>query len=131
MLWQFPNFTLVWEHALGLGRGPEARSHGVAFCGSQGVLVADRGGWEVFPETGRNGRRGPGRKLPAVAHQPVTEPRYDVGHVKNFLECLRSRQTPHADIQAGFSHAVACCMSARALDTGRRIRFDRERLELV
>jgi predicted dehydrogenase len=80
---------------------------------------------------------GEGSSMPDKIDKPIEfkpepgQPDPTIAHVKNFLECLRSRQTPHADIQAGFSHAVACCMSARALDTGRRIRFDRERLELV
>jgi cobalamin biosynthesis protein CobT len=49
----------------------------------------------------------------------------------NFIECIRSRQQPRADIDAGFRHAVAGCMAAIARDTGRKVRFDRERLEIV
>ena len=52
-------------------------------------------------------------------------------HMKNFLECVRSRQQPAAPIEAGFSHAVAGCMSAVAMETGRRVRFDRGKLELI
>jgi predicted dehydrogenase len=52
-------------------------------------------------------------------------------HMENFLRCVRSRETPRADIQAGFSHAVAGIMSAEALRTGRRVTFDAERLEIV
>ncbi len=52
-------------------------------------------------------------------------------HMHNFLECVRGRTTPRADIQAGFSHAVAGTMAHTALKTGKMVRFDRERLELV
>jgi predicted dehydrogenase len=52
-------------------------------------------------------------------------------HMHNFLECVRSRQTPRADVQAGFSHAVAGIMASEALAKGRRMRFDREKLEIV
>lgn len=52
-------------------------------------------------------------------------------HMHNFLECVRSRQTPRADVQAGFSHAVAGIMSSEALAHGRRMKFDREKLEIV
>jgi predicted dehydrogenase len=52
-------------------------------------------------------------------------------HMENFLRCVRSRRTPRADIQAGFSHAVAGILSAEALRTGRRVTFDAERLEMV
>ena len=49
----------------------------------------------------------------------------------NFLECLRSRQKPRADVQVGFSHAVAGIMPATALATRRRVRFDAGKLEIV
>lgn len=80
---------------------------------------------------------GDGSTMPDKIDKPINftpepgQPESTIAHMKNFLECLRSRQTPRADIQAGFSHAVAGCMSARAFETGRRIRFDRERLELI
>ena len=28
VIWAFPEFTMIWEHMLGAGRGPEAREHG-------------------------------------------------------------------------------------------------------
>jgi len=59
------------------------------------------------------------------------QPEPTTSHMQNFLECVRSRQKPRADIEAGFSHAVACCMAAQALDSGRRIEFDRARLAIV
>lgn len=59
------------------------------------------------------------------------EPIAAESHMENFLRCVRSRKVPRADIQAGFSHAVAGTMSAEALRTGRRVTFDDDRLELV
>jgi len=52
-------------------------------------------------------------------------------HMANFLECVRSRRQPRADVQAGFSHSAAGCMCAMARDSGRRVRFDADRLEVV
>jgi hypothetical protein len=52
-------------------------------------------------------------------------------HMHNFLECVRSRQTPRADVQAGFSHAVAGIMASEALARGRRMTFDRDKLEIL
>jgi predicted dehydrogenase len=58
------------------------------------------------------------------------QPETTDSHMHNFLECIRSRQTPRADVQAGFSHAVAGIMSAEALAKGRRMRFDPVKLEI-
>jgi hypothetical protein len=51
-------------------------------------------------------------------------------HMTNFLRSVRSRQTPRANVEAGFSHAVACCMAASSLETGRRVLFDAAKLEM-
>ena len=59
------------------------------------------------------------------------EPLVTNSHMHDFLECLRSRKQPRADVEAGFSHAVAGIMSATALANGRRMRFDRTKLEIV
>lgn len=45
-------------------------------------------------------------------------------HVGNWLDCMRSRQAPNAPIEAGFAHAVACCLGRAAERTGRRVRYD-------
>jgi hypothetical protein len=52
-------------------------------------------------------------------------------NVRNWMECIRSRKTPNADIEAGYSHSVALCMTVAALQTGQRIGFDDARQEVV
>lgn len=97
-----------------------ARNRNLWF-GTRGVLDAD-----AMKITGE-GSRMPDRLTEeiAVPEDPTNS------HMENFLECVRTRSRPRADIQAGFSHAVAVCMAATALETGRKVRFDRERLEMV
>jgi predicted dehydrogenase len=45
-------------------------------------------------------------------------------HMRNWMECVRSRKTPNASIEAGYSHSVAVCMTVAAMQTGRRVTFD-------
>jgi predicted dehydrogenase len=52
-------------------------------------------------------------------------------HVRNWMECVRSRKTPNADINAGYQHSVALCMTIAALHTGRRVTFDDAKQEIV
>ena len=35
-------------------------------------------------------------------------------NVRNWMECVRSRKTPNASIEAGYSHSVALCMTCGA-----------------
>lgn len=54
------------------------------------------------------------------------EPEPDEDHMANWLECLRSRERPNADIEYGHQHSVATIMAAEALEKGMRMRYDRE-----
>ena len=75
---------------------------------------------------------GEGSSMPDRLLEPVKVERVPVeSHMANFLRCVRSRKTPRADIQAGFSHAVADCMTVAAYETGKRIGFDPQRLEMT
>jgi hypothetical protein len=52
-------------------------------------------------------------------------------NVRNWMECIRSRKTPNADIEAGYRHSVALCMTIAALHTGQRVTFDDRRQDVV
>ncbi|MCI0392190.1 MAG: Gfo/Idh/MocA family oxidoreductase [Acidobacteria bacterium] len=54
-----------------------------------------------------------------------------VAHMRNWLECVRSRKSPAADIHAGYNHSVALCMTIAALHSGRRITFDDAKQEVA
>lgn len=89
--------------------------------GTRGTLDCDR--WTVS---------GAGSEMKdRIASETKILPEVTDSHMHNFLECLRTRQKPRADVQAGFSHAVAGIMASEALAHGRRMRFDAERLEII
>jgi predicted dehydrogenase len=50
-----------------------------------------------------------------------------VAHVRNFLECVRSRNEPNAPVEAGQHTNVALCMAMESLRTGRRVRYNASR----
>ncbi len=52
-------------------------------------------------------------------------------NVRNWMECVRSRKKPNADIEAGYSHSVALCMTIAAIQTGRRVTFDDAKQDVV
>ncbi len=45
-------------------------------------------------------------------------------NMRNWMECVRSRNTPNASIEAGYSHSIALCMNIAAIQTGQRVTFD-------
>jgi len=54
-----------------------------------------------------------------------------VNHMENWLQCLRSRKRPNADIQFGHQHAVATILAAAALHQGRRMTYDPKKREMT
>ena len=54
-----------------------------------------------------------------------------MAHMRNWMECVRSRETPNADIHAAWNHSVALCMTIAALHTGKRITFDMQKMDVV
>jgi predicted dehydrogenase len=52
-------------------------------------------------------------------------------HMRNWMECVRSRRAPNADVRAGYNHSVALCMTIAALHTGKRVGFDDAKQEVV
>lgn len=89
--------------------------------GMRGTLDADK-----LTYSGE-GSRQPDRLMEAMKVEPVPVE----SHMDDWLRCLRSRETPRADIQAGFSHAVAGVMATMAMEENRRVRFDPAKIEIV
>ncbi|HKQ05170.1 MAG TPA: Gfo/Idh/MocA family oxidoreductase [Blastocatellia bacterium] len=54
-----------------------------------------------------------------------------LAHMRNWMECIRSRKQPNADIHAAYNHSVALCMTIAALQTGKRVTFDEAKQEIV
>ena len=52
-------------------------------------------------------------------------------HMKNWLECLRSRKQTNAPVEAGYQHSIATIMANAAVRTGERVTFDEETQEVM
>jgi len=125
-IYEFDNIGLIWESTLGIGKGNYGRAHGVAFVGHNGTLVVDRGGWEVIAETPEGKARM--ESLPLI--KKGGESGLDL-HVKNFLECMKTRETPNASIEIGGHIARVAQLGNIALRTGNKIFWDGEKGEIV
>jgi hypothetical protein len=52
-------------------------------------------------------------------------------NVRNWMECVRTRKKPNADIEAGYNHAVALCMTVAAMQSGRKVTFNDAKQDVV
>jgi hypothetical protein len=52
-------------------------------------------------------------------------------HMRNWMECVRSRKEPNAPVEAGYSHAIASIMSTAAGHTGMKATFDEKTQDVM
>jgi len=52
-------------------------------------------------------------------------------NMRNWMECVRSRKTPNAPIDAGYSHSIALCMNVAAIYTGKKVTFDEKTQQVM
>jgi len=119
-VYTFDDFTVMWDHAIGVNDGAYGRTHGLGFVGENGTLVVDRGGWEVIPEDVSGHKR-----MEAV---PLHESHGGGGlylHVKNHLDCIKSRNPNcNASIEIGAHIAKFSHLGNIAYRTGKKLTWD-------
>ncbi|MCC6723273.1 MAG: Gfo/Idh/MocA family oxidoreductase [Saprospiraceae bacterium] len=52
-------------------------------------------------------------------------------HLKNWMECVRSRKQPNAPIEAGYQHSIANIMTTAAYRTGLKVTFNEKKQEIM
>ncbi len=109
----YPGKTITWEHRLWNTHGMEGRSAAAAFYGEKGTLVVDRGGWKVYDQKDSF--------TSGSSEQAAT-------HHRNFIDCIKSRERPTADIEIGHLTTVLCHLGNIAYRLGREVQFDPDKM---
>jgi predicted dehydrogenase len=52
-------------------------------------------------------------------------------HMRNFMECVRSRKPTNGPVEAGYEHSIACIMTNAAVRTGEKATFDEKTQEVM
>ena len=52
-------------------------------------------------------------------------------HMRNWMECIRSRKQPNAPVEAGYYHSIATIMTNAAVRTGAKVTFDAKTQEVM
>ncbi len=66
-----------------------------------------------------------------VASANTGADRLTSAHMRNWMECIRSRQQPHAPVEAGYNHSIACIMTNAAVRTGGKATFNEKTQQVM
>jgi predicted dehydrogenase len=146
VLYQYPNFLIQYSVLRHNSFGPNgdagaARfgSYGIQFHGTKGTLFVDRAGFRITPQPTRHeepgnpprtGGMNPDERQPGFYYttdltaEVSDTSQQHLPHIRNFLECVKTRQRPVADIEEGHRTNTVCRLGNIAYRVGRKIRWD-------
>ena len=122
-VYEFPTYTMIWEHKLGGNVGLNGRPWGISFSGNHGTLILNDKGWEIIAE--RKHETLESKVFPAGTDDPRR------AHVRNFLDCLKSRQAPVENLEVGHFVSSVAHLGNIAFRCGRDITWDAKAEKIV
>jgi predicted dehydrogenase len=148
--WQYDDFLMTFTNIQTPVAAGEFPLNGNYFYGQKGVLHVNRSGYRILPVPQRRqgpppgaagrGAGAPAGAAPSAPQAPPPPPiegkmyRQDeayeddphtIAHARNFLDCVKSRKSPVADITTvGFHVTLPCLLGRLAVKEGRAYRWD-------
>jgi predicted dehydrogenase len=142
-------YTAVWSHREAAGV-PEAPIP-IELFGTKGSLGISRRSFKITPDkkvppenrvpqyAGAHPVGGPKRVEAARTDEYWTTPLEDsgsereqfMGHVRNFVDCVKSRSTPISDLESAHRASTMCHLANLSLRVGRKLRWDADRQTVV
>jgi len=134
----FADVKVVWTHRT-WGEAPDPKyPWSATFYGDKGTLKASVFGFDFIPRSkGDKVTRDVGLELEQF---PEDKTEKDLekhcapairGHMKNFLECIASRDKPVADIEQGVTSTISCLLANLSMRLGRSLQWDAAKGKVV
>jgi predicted dehydrogenase len=112
------------------------------YYSNAGMLNLDTN--QVTPEGGLREREASAMKMKANLLEPYELPQVAMttsantsgdsqtsAHMRNWMDCVRSRKQTNAPVEAGYNHTVACSMANAAYRTGLSVHFDPKTKQII
>jgi len=140
-IFEYPDFLATWSNREVAASG----GGGLEFNGTKGMLKLNRAGFEIVPDKlispedqiPRFTAPRPSSEQAPLRTTALKEEGFEqvrdqfVPHVRNFIECVRSRATPASDLTSGHTTSIACHLANVAMRVGRVLRWDAAKQDVV
>jgi predicted dehydrogenase len=125
---EYPGFMMNYSNRIVNNYGIDGHSYGIQFQGTLGTLFVDRAGFEFTPELQRVGDESapPAEKPFKGEGSPQHLP-----HVRNFLDCVKSRQAPASEVEIGHRSTTAALLGNISLKVKQKVVWDAKKEQIV
>ena len=124
VVYQFPDCLVTWS----VKETNAAPRPQLEFHGTKATLALTRGGYKLTGEKwGPRGKEVKQAEDAAAAGDREMHAR----HVRNFLDCVKSRKRPNADVEDGHLSATLCHLGNIASRMGRTLKWDAAKEQIV
>lgn len=114
-VYDYKSHQLIWEHRAGLNNGLNSRSWGIEWNGTEGNIILNDAGYEIVTEPKK-------ANIKSLKKKGSGDPR--PAHVRNFLDCMKSRQPPVLNLEVGHRVSTLAHLGNIAYRTGHKIVWD-------
>ncbi len=146
-VFKYPGFLCTWScREICSHQGIRAEG-GLEFCGTKGTLAVTRSGFGVFPDLLISPEEQipqftTPRKLNPPANTPYRTTTLKCSgyeeikdqfqpHVRNFLDCVKSRRPPISGLESAHKTTIACHLANISMKVGRTVYWDSVRENLL
>jgi len=145
VIWEYPDCLVRYSTLAHNSYGPSGSpgwkpfgSYGIMMQGTLGTIFIDRSGYEIVPQATAHAEKvsqsfrdayddlsGLGLYYTAdTAAERGTTSLQHLPHVRNFLDCIKTRSLPAGDIEIGHRSTATCLLGNIALRTGQKLLWD-------
>jgi predicted dehydrogenase len=125
VIYQFPGTIVTWS-VREMNASPRPN---IEFHGTKGTLTISRAGYQIKGEAWGSG---PQRKVQMEDSSAAgSGAEQHTAHIRHFIDCVKSRQRPIADIEDGHLTAAMCHLGNIATRLGRSLRWNAEKEEFT
>lgn len=111
---QYPKFVAVYENRQYNSNSLIKHGYGILFHGTKATMFVDRAGYQIWPEDGSG-------VLPVESKAASPG---NMEHWANFLDCIKTRKRPNADVELNHKTATSCHLGNIAYRSKLRVDFD-------
>lgn len=120
--YEYPGFVCTYENRECNGNAINGQGYGIMFHGTEGTLYVNREYLEILPEKKLDSDKKLVDKIESIKVR--TSNNHHLDHVRNFLDCVKSRQKPISDIEIGHRSTSTCLLGNVAYRSGQRVSWD-------